>query len=93
MHLSALIFPRYIIHLSKGDEKIKEIASITSVRIKIPPPSVNKDELTVAEDKEAVQQAVKIIMDIYKRREKLCKTISIEVFMPMIAIDFQIYNK
>ena len=58
---------------------MKEIASITGARINIPPPSVNKDELTVAGDKEAVQQAVKMIMDIYKRREKLCKTVSIEV--------------
>jgi len=61
------------------NEKAKEIANLTGARINIPPPSVNKDELTVAGDKDCVQKAVKIIMDIYKSREKQCKTVSVEV--------------
>ena len=61
------------------NEKMKEIALSTGARINIPPPSVNKDEITVAGDKESVQKAVKLIMDIYKRREKLSKTVAIEV--------------
>lgn len=61
------------------NEKAKEIANMSGARINIPPPSVMKDELTVAGDKECVQKAVKVIMDIYKRREKHCKTVSVEV--------------
>lgn len=60
-------------------EKSKEIATVTGARINIPPPSVLKDELTVAGDIDAVQKAVGMIMDIYKDREKRCKTVSVEV--------------
>lgn len=61
------------------NEKAKEIANMSGARINIPPPSVDKDELTVAGDKECVQKAVKLIMDIYKTCEKQCKTVSVEV--------------
>lgn len=61
------------------NEKAKEIANMSGARINIPPPSIMKDELTVAGDKECVQKAVQIIMDIYKAREKHCKTVSVEV--------------
>jgi len=61
------------------NEKAKEIANMTGARINIPPLSVDKDELTVAGEKESVQKAVKIIMDIYKDKEKKSKTVSVEV--------------
>jgi len=64
------------------NENSKEIASITGARINIPPPSVYKDELTVAGEKENVQKAVKMIMEIFKDRERRCKTVSIEVKKP-----------
>lgn len=57
----------------------KDIANRTGARINIPPPSVDKDELTVAGEKEGVQAAVKMITDIYKDKEKRCKTVAIEV--------------
>ena len=52
---------------------------MSGAQINVPPPSVNKDELTVAGEKESVHKAVKVIMDIYKEREKRCKTVSVEV--------------
>lgn len=61
------------------NENTKEIANISGARINVPPPSVNKDELTVAGEKENVQKAVQMIMDIYKDRERKCKTVSVEV--------------
>lgn len=57
----------------------KDIANRTGARINIPPPSVDKDELTVAGEKEGVMAAVKMITDIYKDKEKRCKTVAIEV--------------
>lgn len=61
------------------NEKAKEIANISGARINIPPLSVLKDELTVAGEKDAVQKAVKMIMEIYKDKEKRSKTVSVEV--------------
>merc|ERR1719244_2010342 len=52
------------------NERAKEIANATGARINIPPPSVQKDELTVAGEVDGVQKAVKMIMDIYKDRER-----------------------
>ena len=53
--------------------------SITGARINIPPPSVYKDELTVAGDKENVKKAVQMIMDIYEEKKRKCTTVSVEV--------------
>lgn len=61
------------------NEKAKEIANISGARINIPPLSVNKDELTVAGEKDSVQKAVRMIMEIYKDKEKRSKTVSVEV--------------
>jgi len=60
-------------------EKLKEIATVTGARINIPPPSVMKDELTVAGDIDAVQKACEMINGIYKEKEKKSKTVSVEV--------------
>jgi transcription antitermination factor NusA-like protein len=61
------------------NERAKEIANATGARINIPPPSVHKDELTVAGEVDGVQKAVAMIMDIYKDKEKKSKTVSVEV--------------
>jgi len=61
------------------NETAKEIANATGARINIPPPSVQKDELTVAGEIESVQKAVKMIKDIYEDKEKITKTVSVEV--------------
>ena len=46
----------------------KKIMEQTGARINIPPPSVNKDELTVAGEKEGVTTATKMITDIYEEK-------------------------
>jgi len=61
------------------NENAKDIANQTGARINIPPPSVNKDELTVAGEKEGVLKAVAMINEIFKHKEKTCKTVSVEV--------------
>lgn len=61
------------------NETAKEIANATGARINIPPPSVHKDELTVAGEIDAVQKAVKFIKDIYEEKDKTSKTVSVEV--------------
>ncbi|XP_019637669.1 PREDICTED: vigilin-like [Branchiostoma belcheri] len=61
------------------DEILNQIIGDTGARINIPPPSVNKDELTVAGEKEAVQRAVQRIMGIYDEKKRKTCTISVEV--------------
>jgi transcription antitermination factor NusA-like protein len=61
------------------NENAKEIANTTGARINIPPPSVHKDELTVAGEIDGVQKAVAMIMKIYQDKEKNSKTVSVEV--------------
>lgn len=46
----------------------KKIMEQTGARINIPPPSVNKDELTVAGEKEGVASAIKTINDIFEEK-------------------------
>jgi len=61
------------------NENAKEIANATGARINIPPPSVMKDELTVAGEIEGVQKAVAMIMEVFKAKEKNSSTVSVEV--------------
>lgn len=78
------------------NESAKEIANLTGARINVPPPSVNKDELTVAGEKENVQKAVQMIMEKYKDRERKCKTVSVEVskiFLPDFCDLFIIFHE
>ena len=58
---------------------MNEIMTRTQARINIPPPSVNKDELTVAGEKEGVQTAVQMITRIYEEKKRKCNTVSVEV--------------
>lgn len=39
----------------------------TGVKIHVPPPSVNRDEITIAGDKEGVQSAIENIKQIYTK--------------------------
>lgn len=39
----------------------------TGVKIHVPPPSVNRDEITIAGDKEGVQSAIENIRQIYTK--------------------------
>lgn len=48
----------------------------TGARINIPPPSVMKDELTVAGEKDGVRKAVEEINRIYNEKKQKCQTVS-----------------
>ena len=48
----------------------------TGARINVPPPSVMKDELTVAGDKDGVKKAVEEINRIYNEKRQRCQTVS-----------------
>jgi len=39
----------------------------TGVKIHVPPPSVNRDEITIAGDKEGVQSAIEKIKQVYTK--------------------------
>lgn len=39
----------------------------TGVKIHVPPPSVNRDEITIAGDKEGVQSAIEKINQVYSK--------------------------
>ena len=53
-----------------NQETSQKIASEYKVKINIPPPSVNKDEVTISGDKEGVAMAKEEIMKIYKEKVK-----------------------
>lgn len=51
----------------------------TGARINVPPPSVMKDEIVIAGEKEGVLAAKVKVEAIYKEMEKKCTTVSVEV--------------
>merc|ERR1711970_25660 len=57
----------------------KMIADHPGVRINIPPLSVQKDELSIAGEKDGVMAVKEKIMQIWKEKEKKCTTVSVEV--------------
>lgn len=56
-----------------------ELAQKHDVRINVPPPSINRDEITVAGDKDGVQATVQVLMGIYEDKKAKCQMLSIEV--------------
>jgi len=56
-----------------------ELVEKHGVRINVPPPSVNRDEITVAGDKEGVVASVLVLNGIYEEKKAKCQTVSIEV--------------
>lgn len=54
---------------------MKQLQESTGARINIPPPSVMKDELTVAGEKEGVKKAVEEINRIYNEKRQKCQTV------------------
>ncbi|XP_046390775.1 vigilin [Ischnura elegans] len=61
------------------NEKVSALMAETGVRVNIPPLTVQKDELTIAGEKEGVLIAKERILAIYQEMEKKCTTISLEV--------------
>ncbi|EDO37476.1 predicted protein [Nematostella vectensis] len=62
-----------------NNETANRIKEQTGAAINIPPPSVNKDELTVAGEKDGVAQAKAMILEIYEDKKRKTTTVSIEV--------------
>lgn len=58
---------------------IKDLMDKTGARISVPPPSVMKNEIAVAGEKEGVHQAVHEIQTIYNQKKLKCQTVSVEV--------------
>ncbi|KAG8181791.1 hypothetical protein JTE90_000083 [Oedothorax gibbosus] len=58
---------------------LNQIVAETGARINIPPPSIMRDELTIAGEKEAVAQAKERVLAIYEERKRNCRTISVEI--------------
>ena len=56
-----------------------QITEQTGARINIPPPSAQKDEITIAGEKEGVAKAKETIMAIYEEKKRKTTTVSIEV--------------
>lgn len=62
-----------------NNDIVKKIMEQTGAVINIPPPSMQKDEMTVAGEKEGVAAAVKMITGIYEEKKRKTTTVSIEV--------------
>lgn len=60
-------------------ETANAIARDNNVRVHIPPPSVQKDEIVVTGEKDGVAAAVAKIKAIYNRKSRNCKTITVEI--------------
>ena len=54
---------------------IKSITDSTGARVNMPPPSLHKNEITVAGDKDAVAKATAQIMQLYKEMVRIYCTI------------------
>ncbi|KAK7086534.1 hypothetical protein SK128_008145 [Halocaridina rubra] len=62
-----------------NNEKINQLMMDNNVRINIPPPSVMKNEITIAGEKEGVLICKEIISKCHKEMERKCQTVSVEV--------------
>lgn len=62
-----------------SNETMTAISEETGARINIPPISVQKNEISIAGEKEGVLAAKQKIEAIYKDMEKRCTTVSVEV--------------
>ncbi|XP_028393842.1 vigilin-like [Dendronephthya gigantea] len=62
-----------------NQETVQNIMMETGTKINIPPPSVQKDEVTISGDKDGVNLAKDKIIRIYKEKERCVTPVSIEV--------------
>lgn len=65
--------------LSIWGDKLNQLAVDTGARINIPPQSVNKDEIAVAGDKDAVMRAKELIMKVYEEKNRKCSVVQVNV--------------
>ncbi|KAG8302743.1 hypothetical protein J6590_025018 [Homalodisca vitripennis] len=63
-------------------ETLNKLKAETGANINIPPPSVDKTELSISGEKEGVAAAKARIIQIWKDMEERCTTVSVEVAKP-----------
>lgn len=61
------------------NSQAKALSDQTGTRIHIPPPSVDRADITVAGEKEGVAKAVAAIKELYEELKRTCGTVSVEV--------------
>jgi transcription antitermination factor NusA-like protein len=61
------------------NETLNAIMSETGAKVSIPPPSVNKEEISITGERDAVLMAKDRIIKIWEDKEKKCQTVSMEV--------------
>ncbi|CAG2054986.1 unnamed protein product, partial [Timema podura] len=61
------------------NDSLNALIAETGVRINVPPLSVQKDEITIAGEKEGVMLAKERILAVHQDMEKKCTTVSVEV--------------
>lgn len=61
------------------NNNVVQLSAETGARINVPPPSIQKDEITIAGEKEAVAKAKECILKIYEEKKLKCQTVSVEV--------------
>lgn len=61
------------------NENLAKITEETGAKVNVPPQSVQKDEIVIFGDKDAVAAAKAKVEAIYKEMEKKCATVSVEV--------------
>ncbi|KAH8237222.1 hypothetical protein KR038_007294, partial [Drosophila bunnanda] len=63
-------------------ENLNKLQEETGAKIKVPPQQVQKDEIIISGEKDAVAAAKAKVEAIYKEMEKKCSTVSVEVAKP-----------
>ena len=66
------------------NRNIKALQEKTSARISVPPPSVHKDEIAVAGEKEGVLHAVQTIMKIYEEKVTISWFLLLDMYIKYI---------
>ena len=69
----------HVYHPFIAGANASKITEQTGARINIPPPSAQKDEITIAGEKEGVAKAKETVMAIYDEKKRKTTTVSIEV--------------
>ncbi|XP_017472709.1 PREDICTED: vigilin isoform X2 [Rhagoletis zephyria] len=62
-----------------NNENLAKLMEETGAKINVPPQSVQKDEIVISGEKDAVANAKAKVEAIYKEMEKKCSTVSVEV--------------
>ncbi|XP_030368983.1 vigilin [Scaptodrosophila lebanonensis] len=65
-----------------SNENLNKLQEETGAKINVPPQQVQKDEIIISGEKDAVAAAKAKVEAIYKEMEKKCSTVSVEVAKP-----------